>query len=147
MEPVFAVVIGILFAASVYLMLGRNLIKFLFGLILISTAANLAIFVAGRLTWGAPGLIPPDAAAPLADAANALPQALILTAIVISFGLLAFALVLAYSAYLELGTVNTDEMRVAEPVEPPDAAVAGAPAAAPGALTVEDKDKDKDKAA
>ena len=141
MEPVFAVVIGILFAASVYLMLGRNLIKFLFGLILISTAANLAIFVAGRLTWGAPGLIPPGAAAPLADAANALPQALILTAIVISFGLLAFALVLAYSAYLELGTVNTDEMRVAEPVEPPDAAVDRAPASAPGALTVEDKDK------
>ena len=144
MEPVFAVVIGFLFAASIYLMLGRNLIKFLFGLILISNAANLAIFVSGRLTWGSPGLIPPDAAAPVGVAANALPQALILTAIVISFGLLAFAMVLAYRAYQELGTVNTDEMRVAEPVEPPPSA--GAAAMAPSASAV-DKTKNKDRAA
>ena len=144
MEPVFAVVIGFLFAASVYLMLGRNLIKFLFGLILISNAANLAIFVSGRLTWGSPGLIPFDAAAPVGVAANALPQALILTAIVISFGLLAFAMVLAYRAYQELGTVNTDEMRVAEPIEPPQSD--GAPTMATTASAI-GQTKNEDRAA
>lgn len=115
MEVVLSCVVGIMIAASIYLMLGRNLVKFLFGLILLSNAANLAIFTSGRLTWGAPPLIPEGALVPISDIANALPQALILTAIVISFGLLAFALVLAYCAYQELGTVDTDEMRVAEP--------------------------------
>jgi multicomponent Na+:H+ antiporter subunit C len=49
--------------------------------------------------------------------ANALPQALVLTAIVIGFGLFAFALVLALRAYWSLGTLDTEEMRVAEPRE------------------------------
>ena len=52
---------------------------------------------------------------PVSEVANALPQALVLTAIVIGFGLFAFALVLAFRAYQSLGTLNTDEMRVAEP--------------------------------
>ena len=52
-------------------------------------------------------------------AANALPQALILTAIVISFSFFAFLLVLAWRAYEELQTDNTDEMRVAEPKDEP----------------------------
>ena len=115
METVLAVVIGVLFAASAYVMLSRNIIKFLFGLILISNAANLAIFTAGRLTWAAPPLVPEGALMPDGVVANALPQALILTAIVISFGLLAFALVLVYRAYEELGTVDSDRMRAAEP--------------------------------
>jgi multicomponent Na+:H+ antiporter subunit C len=53
MEPVIAVLVGVLTAAAVYLMLARNLLRFLFGLILISNAANLTIFDAGRLTVGA----------------------------------------------------------------------------------------------
>ena len=115
MEPVIAVLVGVLVAASVYLMLSRNVLRFLFGLILISNAANLTIFVAGRLTVGAPPLIPEGAEAPLHVAANALPQALVLTAIVIGFGLFAFALALAFKAYQTLGTLDTDEMRIAEP--------------------------------
>jgi hypothetical protein len=47
--------------------------------------------------------------------ANALPQALVLTAIVIGFGLFAFALTLVFRAYTSLGTLDSDEMRVAEP--------------------------------
>ncbi len=50
--------------------------------------------------------------------ANALPQALVLTAIVIGFGLFAFALALVFRAYTALGTVDSDEMRIAEPAEP-----------------------------
>jgi multicomponent Na+:H+ antiporter subunit C len=49
------------------------------------------------------------------EVANALPQALVLTAIVIGFGLFAFALVLAFRAYSDLGTLDSDEMRLAEP--------------------------------
>jgi len=116
MEIVLAVTVGILVAGSAYLMLSRSIVKFLFGLILLGNAANLVIFASGRLTAGAPPLIEKGMTALTEPAANALPQALILTAIVISFGLLAFALVLFSRAYQELGTVNSDDMRVAEPV-------------------------------
>ncbi len=117
MEQVLSVLIGILVASAVYLMLARNLLRFLFGLILLSNAANLTIFVAGRLTPGAPPLVPDGLDAPVGAVANALPQALVLTAIVIGFGLFAFSLILAFRAYQSLGTLNTDEMRVAEPKE------------------------------
>jgi len=116
-EVVVSILVGVLFATAIYLMLARNLLRFLFGLILISNGANLAIFAAGRLTAGNPPLIPEGAEAPVYDAANALPQALVLTAIVIGFGLFAFALVLTFRAYSNLGTLDTDEMRIAEPVE------------------------------
>jgi multicomponent Na+:H+ antiporter subunit C len=115
MELLVAVMVGVLMACSVYLMLARNVLRFLFGLILISNAANLTIFVAGRLTAGAPPLIAEGADAPLGTVANALPQALVLTAIVIGFGLFAFALTLVYRTYQNLGTLNSDEMRLAEP--------------------------------
>jgi multicomponent Na+:H+ antiporter subunit C len=117
MEPLLSILIGILVAGAVYLMLARNLMRFLFGLILLSNAANLAIFVSGRMTAGAPPLVPNGMDVPPGVVANALPQALVLTAIVIGFGLFAFALVLALRAYRTLGTLNTDDMRVAEPKE------------------------------
>lgn len=117
MELLVAIMVGVLVAAAVHLMLARNVLRFLFGLILISNAANLTIFVAGRLTPESPPLIHEDAYAPMADAANALPQALVLTAIVIGFGLFAFALTLVYRAYQNLGTLNSDEMRLAEPLD------------------------------
>ena len=117
MEVVLSVLVGVLFATAIYLMLARNLLRFLFGLILISNGANLAIFTAGRVTAGAPPLIAEGADAPAGLVANALPQALVLTAIVIGFGLFAFALVLTLRAYWTLGTLDTDAMRIAEPKE------------------------------
>ncbi|MEL6126464.1 MAG: Na+/H+ antiporter subunit C [Pseudomonadota bacterium] len=117
MEPLLAIAIGVLVAASVYLMLARNVLRFIFGLVLISNAANLIIFAGGRLTEGAPPLIAAGASAPEGVAANALPQALVLTAIVIGFGLFAFALVLVFRAFTTLGTLDSDAMRVAEPEE------------------------------
>jgi multicomponent Na+:H+ antiporter subunit C len=50
MEALLAVTIGVLVAGAVYLMLARNVLRFIFGLVLISNAANLTIFTAGRLT-------------------------------------------------------------------------------------------------
>jgi multicomponent Na+:H+ antiporter subunit C len=116
MEILIAIIVGVLVAASVYLMLARNVLRFLFGMVLISNAANLVIFASGRLTPEAPPLIPDGAYAPVGEVANALPQALVLTAIVIGFGLFAFALTLVYRSYQGLGTLNSDEMRIAEPV-------------------------------
>ena len=115
MEVVISALVGALVAAAVYLMLSRDLLRFLLGLILISNAANLSIFVAGRLTTGAPPLIAEGQDFPADQVANALPQALVLTAIVIGFGLFAFALVLTLKAYKRLGTLDTSEMRIAEP--------------------------------
>ena len=117
MEALLAIAIGVLVAAAVYLMLARNVLRFIFGLVLISNAANLTIFVSGGLVQGAPPLVPQGTNAPVEEVANALPQALVLTAIVIGFGLFAFALVLMFRAYTSLGTLYSDEMRVAEPRE------------------------------
>ena len=104
---------------SIYLMLGRNLIRFIFGLVLISNAINLLIFTVGGLTHNRPPLIPQTGTLPVEPMANALPQALVLTAIVIGFALVAFIFVLFYRAYQEIGTVDTEMMRFAEPIDGP----------------------------
>jgi multicomponent Na+:H+ antiporter subunit C len=116
-EIMLAVLVGVLVAAGAYLMMTGKLLPYLFGLVLLSNAANLVIFVSGRLTYSRPPLVPAGEYAPDGAVANALPQALILTAIVIGFGLLCFALALNFRAYFELGTTRMDEMRVAEPAD------------------------------
>jgi multicomponent Na+:H+ antiporter subunit C len=115
MENVLAIVIGLLVACATFLILSRDLIRVMLGIAILSNGANLSIFTAGRLTRDAPPLIPSGMEAPAGAFANPLPQALILTAIVIGFGLLAFALVLSYRAYAAMRTVDVDAMRVAEP--------------------------------
>jgi multicomponent Na+:H+ antiporter subunit C len=117
METALALLAGLVAAGAVRLMLEGNLVRFLFGLVLASNAVNLAIFAVGRLSYAAPPLIAEGAETAAAGTANALPQALILTAIVISFGLLAFALALVHRAYAALGVVEGDAMRAAEPAE------------------------------
>lgn len=116
MEAAFSIVVGILFALSIYLLLSGSLIRLLLGIFVLGNATHLMIFVAGRLTQTAPPLIPDGLKVAEVATANPLPQALILTAIVISFSLFSFLLVLAYRAYQSLNTVNTDEMRDAEPM-------------------------------
>ncbi len=115
MEPVLSIVVGLLFAIALYLLMSRSLVRIVLGVAVLGNAANLLIFTAGRLTREIPPLVPADAKVPTEAIANPLPQALILTAIVISFALFAFVLVLAYRAYETLGTVDTSAMRVAEP--------------------------------
>jgi multicomponent Na+:H+ antiporter subunit C len=115
MDLAVSVLTGILIACSIYLMLSRNLVRVVLGLSLLSNAVNLIIFVSGRLTRAIPPLIAEGGTVAPDGYANPLPQALVLTAIVIGFGLLAFALVLTYRSYQELGTVDTTAMRHAEP--------------------------------
>ncbi|WP_117190548.1 Na+/H+ antiporter subunit C [Rhizobium terrae] len=119
METLFAILIGLFFAAAVYLMLSKYTVRILLGVALLGNAVNLLLFTAGRLTREVPPIIPAGMQALPAGAANPLPQALILTAIVISFSFFAFLLVLTYRAYQELGTDDTDGMRLAEPRDEP----------------------------
>ena len=111
MEPVFAIVIGALYAAGLYLMMRRNLVKLVIGLALLSQAANLLIFTAAGLRSHQAPLISPGADAPVGSYADPLPQALILTAIVISFGVIAFTLVLFHRAYQTIGTDDLDDLK------------------------------------
>lgn len=111
MEIILAFVIGGLFAAGIYMLLRRSLVKLLIGLVLLSHAANLLIFTAAKLTRGAPPVIGMEATALELPFADPLPQALILTAIVISFGVIAFALALAFRAYRSVGTDDLDQMQ------------------------------------
>ncbi len=117
MEAWMAVVVGALFSVSIYLMLSKHIIRILIGAAILGNAVNLLIFTNGRLTREVPPIIGADEGILSAQAANPLPQALVLTAIVIAFSFFAFLLVLGYRAYQELGSDNTDEMRVAEPVD------------------------------
>ena len=119
MEAMLACLVGLFFAAAIYLILSRALVRMLLGIVLLGNAVNLLIFVGGRLTRATPRIVPRGVAAPLGDIANPLPQALILTAIVISFAMFAFLVVLAFRAYESLDADNTDHMRLAEPDDQP----------------------------
>lgn len=110
MELILAVVVGGLYASGFYMMMRRSLVKLIIGLSLLSYAANLLIFTVSRLTRGRPPIIAPDAGELIEPFADPVPQALILTAIVISFGVQAFTLVLFKRSYQSLGTDDLDEM-------------------------------------
>ncbi|WP_367715408.1 Na+/H+ antiporter subunit C [Nitratireductor sp. GISD-1A_MAKvit] len=115
MEVALCFVVSVFFAVAIYLMLSKHIIRILLGVSIFGNAVNLSIFTAGRLMREVPPIIPAALQTPEAATANPLPQALVLTAIVISFSLFAFLLVLAFRAYQELGTDDTDGMRIAEP--------------------------------
>lgn len=114
MYIILAFVIGGLYASGLYMMMRRSLVKLIIGLILLSHAANLLIFTAGELTRARPPLIPAGALQPVGPYADPLPQALILTAIVISFGVLAFAVVLLHRTHQITGTEDLDDLRTTD---------------------------------
>ena len=116
MDAAFIIMVGSLVTAAVYMFLARDLPRVLIGFVLLGTAANLAILAAGRTGSTMPPLVASGASALAAGAANPLPQALILTAIVIGFGLTAFALMLVVKAHQTFETISADEMGEAEPV-------------------------------
>jgi len=119
MEAVFSILVGLFFSTAIYLMLSRHSVRMLLGIAILGNAVNLLLFTAGRLTREIPPIIGggQDVLAP--GAANPLPQALILTAIVISFSFFCFLLVLVWRAFQALKTDDTDEMRMAEPAGEP----------------------------
>jgi len=114
MKLVLALIVGLLYGAGTYLILRRSLVKVIFGLIFLGHAANLLIFTIGRLTKGAPAFVPQGATTAAEPFADPLPQALILTAIVIGFGVQAFAIVLFKRAYQSVGTDDLEQMKTTD---------------------------------
>ncbi|WNS74781.1 Na(+)/H(+) antiporter subunit C [Bacillus sp. DTU_2020_1000418_1_SI_GHA_SEK_038] len=110
MEIVMSIVIGVLFMSATYLMLSKSLLRIIVGTGLLSHGAHLLILTMGGLKRGTVPLLGEEAS----SYTDPIPQALILTAIVISFGVTAFFLVLAYRAYKELGTDNMERLRGTE---------------------------------
>lgn len=104
MELLVASAVGVLMAVGVYLCLRGRTFPVVLGLGFLSYAVNLFLFAAGRLVVGLPPIV--DPAAP--GYTDPLPQALVLTAIVISFGMTALVVVLALRAFLESGSDHVD---------------------------------------
>ncbi|HRO59114.1 MAG TPA: NADH-quinone oxidoreductase subunit K [Burkholderiaceae bacterium] len=114
MEIFFVLAFGVMIGVAAYLLMSRSVLRLILGLLVFSNAVNLSIFIAGRLGSNIPPLVAAGETT-IAHSANPLPQALILTAIVISFALAAYIVVLFERAYHVLKTVDTDRMRSAEP--------------------------------
>lgn len=112
----FALAVWAALAAGVYLALSRDVLRCVVGLALSGAAVNLLLLAAGRLGSAQPALVPPGATVLDAAAANPLPQALVLTAIVIGLALLCFALVLVRCLVRDAGSDDALALRHAEPV-------------------------------
>lgn len=108
MELALASLIGTLVAGGVYLLLRARSFDVILGLTLLSYAVNLLIFSMGRLVVGKPPLLREGLAPTLANHVDPLPQALVLTAIVISFAMTAVLLVVAVRSRAESGSDHVD---------------------------------------
>lgn len=117
MEIVLAILTGLLFAAGLYLMLHKGIVKLVLGIMMLSYATNLFIFLIARLTRGIPSIIPPNQETLSPPYADPVPQALILTAIVIGFGIQAFGIVLIRRVYKTTGTADMDNLGTSEKIE------------------------------
>jgi multicomponent Na+:H+ antiporter subunit C len=115
---ILAAVIGILYAAGLYMVMRRSIVKLVLGLALLAHAANLLIFTLGRLSRGGTPIVAKGHDALVPPFPDPVPQALVLTAIVIGFAVQAFAIVLVKRAHGETGTDDLDSMRATD-AEPP----------------------------
>lgn len=107
MEALFAITLGVLAASGVYLLMRARIYPVVMGLTLISYAVNLFLFAMGRLGTGVPAVIGKST-----EHGDPIPQALVLTAIVIGFAMTAFVVVLSLRA---LGELRTDHVDGEEP--------------------------------
>lgn len=109
---ILALVVGALFALGTFLLLRRDLIRIVWGLAIVSQAANVYLMAMGGIVEGGPGTVPilSGHGGHAAETTDPLVQALVLTAIVIGFGMTAFALVLSYRVYEEHGTLDTSDL-------------------------------------
>lgn len=107
MEILVAILIGILYTAGVYMILRRSMIKFIVGIILLSNATNLLVFLSSGLVQGKPPIIGENQS----EMADPLPQALVLTAIVIGFGITVYTLALKYKFFEVSGTDDLDQLK------------------------------------
>jgi multicomponent Na+:H+ antiporter subunit C len=110
MHIAMAILIGFLYAAGLFMMMRRSIVKLVIGLAILGHAANLLIFTAAGMARARPPLLEAGGGLP-GPVADPVPQALILTAIVIGFAVLGFAVVLIYRVHEISGTDDLDQMR------------------------------------
>lgn len=110
MEIILAIIIGVLYTTGVYLMLRRSILKFIIGLIFMSNATNLLVFLSAGLVPGNPAFLNSGATGN-EIMSDPLPQALVLTAIVIGLGIVVFTLALKYKFFETTGTDDLDQLK------------------------------------
>ena len=119
MNLIYSAGFAALLACGVYLLLSRHVMRIVYGVILISASVNLVLFLSGRIGPNPPPVIPSGETVLSAGAANPLPQALVLTAIVIGFSLVAFAVALALQTFRTIGTLDSRKLNQAEALGSP----------------------------
>ncbi len=119
MDILLSVLTGLAYAAGIYLMLHRSFVKVIIGMAILGYATNLFLFVVSRLTRANPALVPEGAQVVTEPFADPVPQALILTAIVIGFGIQAFAVVLIKRGHQSLNTGDLDQLNKTDALEKP----------------------------
>lgn len=117
MELLLTLVLGLLYAAGVYLILRRSMVKLLLGIMLLGNGTNLLIFLLGKLVKGQPPVMDESLSVFKDIYADPIPQALILTAIVISFGITSFAIVLLKRVYALVDSDDLDDLNTPEEEE------------------------------
>ena len=112
MSVLYALVAAALFGCGLYMVLSRHIVRMVLGLSLLTTAVNLVLFQAGRIRSAQPPLLL-EGAERLGESADPVPQALVLTAIVIGFALTVILAALALRAWRGAGTLRSDELQSA----------------------------------
>ena len=120
MTLVLMLAVSLCMGAGVLLVLSRDAFRIVVGFAVLGSGVNLIVFLAGRPGTLVPPVVPEGAVALAGDAAAALPQALVLTAIVIGFALLCFSLVLAARVSRDHGHSDVARQRDSEPAQDPD---------------------------
>lgn len=120
MDLILAIIVGLLYAISLFMILQKGLVKIIIGIIILGHASNLFIFVISRITMGNPPIVPPGMETIPEPFADPLPQALILTAIVIGFGIQAFGIVLLQRVYRVTGTSLISDLSSTDEIDKKD---------------------------
>jgi multicomponent Na+:H+ antiporter subunit C len=107
-----ALLIGVFFSVAVYLLLGKNFIQILFGFVVLSNGANLFVLAMSGSPDGKRAPVLSEGTGAIVDP---LPQALVLTAIVIGFGLTIYLIMLLYRIFLDSGTTDAETLFLPEP--------------------------------
>jgi|SRR3954451_3478214 multicomponent Na+:H+ antiporter subunit C len=107
METIMSILVGLFFTIGTYLILSKNMLRIILGTSVISHGINLLIMTMGGLKTGSPPLLSEKTL----SFTDAIPQALILTAIVINFAVTALLLVLSYKIYKVYGTDDMEQLR------------------------------------
>lgn len=110
MEVMLAILVGILYTAGVYMLLRRSILKFIIGIIFMSNATNLLVFISSGLVAGKPAFVNKNIKN-INELADPMPQALVLTAIVIGLGMVVFILALKYKYFEVTGTDDLDQLK------------------------------------